>query len=61
LFVIVCPNAECESNFSLQDNFIEGKATILTLKDQDVLAEDGDVLINVNLVDDERYKKVSQK
>jgi len=31
---------------------------ILTLKDQGVLDEGGDVLVNVNMVDDERYKKV---
>jgi hypothetical protein len=31
---------------------------ILTLKDQAVLDEGGDVLVNVNMVDDERYKKV---
>ena len=39
------------------DNFTEDKAIILTLKDQDVLNEDGDALVNVNLIDDERYKK----
>lgn len=39
-------------------SFSEGKNVILTLKDQDVLGEDGDVLINVNMVDDERYEKV---
>lgn len=31
---------------------------VLTLKDQGVLDEGGDVLVNVNMVDDERYKKV---
>ena len=39
------------------ENFQEGKTIILTLKDQDVLNEDDDALINVNLIDDERYKK----
>lgn len=40
------------------DAFTEGKSVILTLKDQGVLdEEDGDTLINVNLVDDERYRK----
>lgn len=40
------------------DAFGEGKTVILTLKDQDVLDEaEGDALINVNMVDDERYKK----
>jgi hypothetical protein len=33
---------------------------ILTLKDQGVLDEGGDVLVNVNMVDDERYKKVME-
>lgn len=40
------------------DSFGEGKTVILTLKDHEVLAEDDDELINVNMVDDERYKKV---
>lgn len=40
------------------DSFGEGKTVILTLKDADVLNdEEGDTLINVNMVDDERYKK----
>jgi len=31
---------------------------VLTLKDQNILDEEGgDVLVNVNMVDDERYKK----
>ncbi len=30
---------------------------VLTLKDQNILQEEGDVLVNVNLVDVERYKK----
>lgn len=35
------------------------RETILTLADKDVLADDAeDVLVNVNMVDDERYKKV---
>jgi hypothetical protein len=34
---------------------------ILTLKDQGVLDEGGDVLVNVNMVDDERYKKVGDQ
>uniref|UniRef100_A0A7G3B1I9 Putative u4/u6.u5 snrnp associated protein n=1 Tax=Lutzomyia longipalpis TaxID=7200 RepID=A0A7G3B1I9_LUTLO len=37
--------------------FTEGKTMILTLKDQDVLNEDGDTLVNVNLKDTERYRK----
>lgn len=40
------------------DAFTEGKSIILTLKDQDVLDEEnGDTLVNVNLMDDERYRK----
>lgn len=35
----------------------EGKSLILTLKDKDVLDEEDDVLVNVNMVDDERYKR----
>ncbi|XP_045485427.1 U4/U6.U5 tri-snRNP-associated protein 1 [Pieris rapae] len=36
----------------------EERETILTLADKDVLAEDNeDVLVNVNVLDDERYKK----
>ncbi|KAL7302708.1 U4/U6.U5 tri-snRNP-associated protein 1 [Trichogramma pretiosum] len=39
------------------NTFKEDTNVILTLKDKDVLAEDDDVLVNVNMVDDERYKK----
>ncbi|OXU31548.1 hypothetical protein TSAR_003523 [Trichomalopsis sarcophagae] len=39
------------------NNFNEGSSVILTLKDQAVLAEEDDVLVNVNMIDDERYKK----
>ncbi|XP_050535297.1 U4/U6.U5 tri-snRNP-associated protein 1 [Daktulosphaira vitifoliae] len=38
------------------DQFLEGKDVILTLQDKDVLAEDPDVLVNVNMIDDENYK-----
>lgn len=44
--------------FYFQVNFQEGSNIILTLKDQEVLKEDDDVLINVNMIDDEKYKKV---
>lgn len=38
--------------------FAEGKSIILTLKDQYVLDEEGeDTLINVNIVDNEKYRK----
>lgn len=39
------------------ESFSEGKSVILTLKDKDVLDEEEDVLVNVNMVDDDRYKK----
>ena len=38
--------------------FTEGRQVILTLKDADVLDEAaGDTLVNVNMIDDERYKR----
>lgn len=37
---------------------MEGKDVILTLQDKDVLAEDPDVLVNVNMVDNDMYKQV---
>uniref|UniRef100_A0A182K3N6 U4/U6.U5 tri-snRNP-associated protein 1 n=1 Tax=Anopheles christyi TaxID=43041 RepID=A0A182K3N6_9DIPT len=38
--------------------FTEGRQVILTLKDADVLDEEaGDTLVNVNMIDDERYKR----
>lgn len=40
-----------------QDTFEEGQTMILTLKDKDVLDDENDVLVNVNMKDDERYKK----
>lgn len=39
------------------DDISEGKSVVLTLKDRDVLDEEDDVLVNVNMLDDERYKK----
>lgn len=39
------------------ESFAEERNIILTLKDQDVLGEEGDELVNVNMIDDERYKK----
>lgn len=41
------------------ESFAEERDVILTLKDKGILDEDDDVLVNVNMVDDERYKKVS--
>lgn len=42
-----------------QENFAEGKTVILTLKDKRILDEDdeGDTLINVNMIDDEHAAK----
>ncbi|KAG8223738.1 hypothetical protein J437_LFUL003103 [Ladona fulva] len=37
--------------------FSEGRTVVLTLKDKGVLEEEDDVLVNVNLVDEEKYKK----
>lgn len=37
--------------------FKEGSTTILTLKDKAILEDEGDVLVNVNLIDNERYEK----
>lgn len=39
------------------ESFTEDRHVILTLKDQDVLGEDGDTLVNVNMIENERYKK----
>jgi hypothetical protein len=33
----------------------------MTLQDKDVLAEDDDVLVNVNMIDDEKFEKVWPK
>lgn len=41
------------------DSFDEGKTVILTLKDHAVLDEESDTLINVNMIDNEKYKRVS--
>lgn len=45
------------------DEFAEGKTVILTLKDTEVLDDkSGDTLVNVNMIDDERYRRnVSNK
>ncbi|XP_062523165.1 U4/U6.U5 tri-snRNP-associated protein 1-like isoform X2 [Corticium candelabrum] len=41
-----------------RDTFLEGKAVVLTLKDADVLDEErGDVLYNINLLDNEKAAK----
>ncbi|XP_046471881.1 U4/U6.U5 tri-snRNP-associated protein 1 [Neodiprion pinetum] len=39
------------------DTFEEGKTLVLTLKDQAVLDEHEDVLVNVNMLDEERYSR----
>lgn len=44
------------------EDFSEGKTVILTLKDKGVLDEEDDALVNVNMMDDEHYRKnVSNK
>ncbi|ODM89593.1 U4/U6.U5 tri-snRNP-associated protein 1 [Orchesella cincta] len=40
-----------------QDRIEEGNTVILTLKDKDVLNEDDDVLVNPNMIDDEKFEK----
>ncbi len=41
-----------------EDTFKEGRDVVLTLKDSTVLDEDnGDVLVNVNMIDDEHASK----
>ena len=40
-----------------QSRIDSGESVILTLKDQGVLDEEADVLMNVNMVDDEKYEK----
>ena len=39
------------------DRFVEGEATILTLKDKKILEEDEDILVNVNIVENERHQR----
>ncbi|XP_064407778.1 U4/U6.U5 tri-snRNP-associated protein 1 isoform X2 [Latimeria chalumnae] len=39
------------------DSFKEGETVILTLKDKGVLDEEGDILVNVNILDKERAEK----
>lgn len=39
------------------ETFEEGKTVILTLKDQEVLNDNDDLLINVHMIDNERYKR----
>ena len=42
----------------MQEDIGEGKSVVLTLKDKNILDEDeGDTLVNVNMIDDEKYKK----
>lgn len=37
-----------------EDRFAEGEEVVLTLKDAKVLDEEDDVLVNVNMIDDEK-------
>ncbi|KAL1494761.1 hypothetical protein ABEB36_010307 [Hypothenemus hampei] len=39
------------------NSFAEEKQIILTLKDNEVLKDEDDVLVNVNMIDNEKYKK----
>ncbi|XP_065199824.1 U4/U6.U5 tri-snRNP-associated protein 1 isoform X2 [Planococcus citri] len=39
------------------ENFVEGRDVILTLEDKGILEDEEDTLVNVNIQDDERYKK----
>lgn len=39
--------------------FEEGRTTILTLKDSNILDDKEDTLVNVNIVDDEHVEKVN--
>ncbi|OAD60134.1 U4/U6.U5 tri-snRNP-associated protein 1 [Eufriesea mexicana] len=39
------------------EKFEEGKTLVLTLKDQEVLEEGEDVLVNINITDEERYQR----
>ncbi|KAK0177484.1 hypothetical protein PV328_001534 [Microctonus aethiopoides] len=39
------------------ENFVEGQTVILTLQDKGVLEEGKDILVNVNMKDDELYKR----
>lgn len=39
------------------ESITEDKGMILTLKDQEILNQSNDVLVNVNMVDEERYKR----
>lgn len=53
-------NDDDDDDICLTAQLAEERDTVLTLADKEVLAEDAeDVLVNVNIVDDERYKKVS--
>jgi hypothetical protein len=46
-------------NITFREQLDEERDVVLTLADKDVLAEDADdVLVNVNILDTERYNKV---
>ena len=40
-----------------KEDITEGKVVVLTLKDQNILEAEEDILVNVNMLDEERYKK----
>lgn len=49
---------ETHTIYLFQSRIHEGQQVILTLKDKGVLDEEDDTLVNVNVMDDERYDKV---
>lgn len=44
--------------FHKQERIQEGETVVLTLKDKGVLDEEDDTLVNVNMIDDEKFEKV---
>ena len=46
---------------TLQERIDTGGTVILTLKDKGVLDEEDDTLVNVNMIDDEKFEKVTYR
>ena len=46
------------NSFLWQDRIGEGDSIIMNLQDKGVLDEEDDVLVNPNMIDDEKYEKV---
>lgn len=40
-----------------EDRFLEGRDVVLTLKDTKILDDEDDVLVNVNMIDEERGQR----